>query len=476
MTKARNIADLLDANGDVKSASLDNVPAVDLTNLSASNLTSGTIPDARVSASAVSQHAVSFDDNAIVNDLSTIALRQATNENAIAYNTNSSFIDVFQDGSGIASNTNAPRNASEYVSSISQVTDTDTKALWTTTIDSHGDAIGGSPGTPIVDSTGTLQLQSTNTGVQTFSSGNAAPISGLGTRSIRTAAWSTGSVDYGGLFIREVSGQESSLPFSGAFTIEMFVKQVSTGYSGAHQYIFDFQNTSNHRVSMSPHGSTGSSAFNGSLMSDGDYDWDSNFGVGNWRHVALVRDGSGNIANFINGTRVQAATGKTENLTMTDSTELSIGQRLNGEHPSYIYINNIRLSNVARYTPTSSSLTVPTSRFSLTVDGVSATGNFIGNTITAPSSTSSMGAIITYQDQAGTNALNTDIVLQLSADGGSNYSTATLTAMPDFSTGIKMAKVNDLAVTAGTSLKYQISFANQSGSKEARIRGVSLQY
>ena len=88
-----------------------------------------------------------------------------------------------------------------------------------------------------------------------------------------------------------------------------------------------------------------------------------------------------------------------------------------------------------------------------------------------------MGAIITYQDQAGTNALNTDIVLQLSADGGSNYTTATLTALPDFSTGIKMAKVNDLSVTAGTHLKYKISFANQaSGSKEARIRGVSLQY
>ena len=72
MTKARNIADLLDANGDVKSSSLDNVPAsndasalttgtiadarlpatalnsnVDLTTLSASNLTSGTLADAR---------------------------------------------------------------------------------------------------------------------------------------------------------------------------------------------------------------------------------------------------------------------------------------------------------------------------------------------------------------------------------------------------------------------------------------------
>ena len=108
---------------------------------------------------------------------------------------------------------------------------------------------------------------------------------------------------------------------------------------------------------------------------------------------------------------------------------------------------------------------------------VSATGSFESNAITAPSSTNKMGAIITYQDNAGTNALNTDIVLQLSADGGSNYSTATLTALPRFCTGIKMAKVNDLSVTAGTHLKYKISFANQaSGSKEARIRGVSLQY
>ena len=88
-----------------------------------------------------------------------------------------------------------------------------------------------------------------------------------------------------------------------------------------------------------------------------------------------------------------------------------------------------------------------------------------------------MGAVITYQDNEGTNALNTDIVLQLSADGGSNYSTATLTALPDFSTGIKMAKVNDLTVTSGTQLKYKILFANQAaGSKEARIRGVSLNY
>ena len=110
-----------------------------------------------------------------------------------------------------------------------------------------------------------------------------------------------------------------------------------------------------------------------------------------------------------------------------------------------------------------------------TTNVTNATGNFISNAITA-SSTNKMGAIITYENTQGTNTLNTDIVLQLSADNGSNFTTATLTAMPDFASGIKMAKVNDLSVTAGTQLKYKISFANQSGSKEARIRGVSLQY
>ena len=60
---------------------------------------------------------------------------------------------------------------------------------------------------------------------------------------------------------------------------------------------------------------------------------------------------------------------------------------------------------------------------------------------------------------------------------GSNFTTATLTALPNFSTDVKCAKVNDLSVTAGTQLKYKISFANQAqGSKEARIRGVSLNY
>ena len=62
---------------------------------------------------------------------------------------------MFQDATGYTNGANTVRNASEYVSAITQVTDVNTKALWTTQIDNHGDAIGGSPGTPIVDATGT---------------------------------------------------------------------------------------------------------------------------------------------------------------------------------------------------------------------------------------------------------------------------------------------------------------------------------
>tara|TARA_R100001440_G_scaffold19941_1_gene33563 strand:- start:729 stop:1820 length:1092 start_codon:yes stop_codon:yes gene_type:complete len=109
-------------------------------------------------------------------------------------------------------------------------------------------------------------------------------------------------------------------------------------------------------------------------------------------------------------------------------------------------------------------------------DAVNATGSFEGVAITA-SSTSKMGAVISYKNQAGTNALNSDIVLKLSADNGSNYTTATLVDNGDLDSTTKVASVSDVSVTAGTQLKYKIEFANQaSGSKEARITGVALQF
>ena len=114
--KIRNAAIDLDA------AEIPNISASKITSgtMDAARIGSGTFADARIAESNVSQHATSFDDNKIVNDISTLAIRQASNENKGAYNTNSMYVDVFQDDTGIGTLTTAQRNASEYIESSVQ--------------------------------------------------------------------------------------------------------------------------------------------------------------------------------------------------------------------------------------------------------------------------------------------------------------------------------------------------------------------
>ena len=87
--------------------------------IDASKITSGTFADARIAASNVSQHAQSFDDNKIVNDISTLGLRVHTQENLNVSNTNSASFDVFNDANGITNLTNCSRDsAGEFVASV----------------------------------------------------------------------------------------------------------------------------------------------------------------------------------------------------------------------------------------------------------------------------------------------------------------------------------------------------------------------
>ena len=379
--KIRNAAIDLDAaeipNIDASKITTGSLGADRIPSLAASKIGSGTFADARIAASNVSQHATSFDDNKIVNDISTLAIRQASNENKGAYNTNSMFVDVFQDGTGIASNTNAPRNSSEYVSTIS-----------------------GSDAYETGDRTSSYTVTSTNI---TVADGNVSKLvnSNFSSNAGGGFYWTPGGNNSGDTIIFDLGSGNSKI------------------YTGAKWYQ---ENTASH---------------------------------GNW-----VWQGSNDNSSYTDlnsGFNLGGATTVTQEWTNTTA---------------YRYIRLRGVSGSRSDSPWNHEV-----EFRVNTLVSNATGNFISNTITAPSSTSKMGAIITYQDQAGTNTLNTDIVLQLSADNGSNFATATMTAMPDFATGIKMCKINDLSVTAGTQLKYKILFANQSlGSKEARIRGVSLQY
>jgi hypothetical protein len=382
----------------------------------ASSIASGTISNSRLSITE-------FDDNKIINDISTLAIRQASNENKGAYNTNSMYVDVFQDNTGYTNGANTVRSSDEYVSTLApgalngSYTDFSSSnfgsvANWAwsgnnLTINSTPDNDDG---------------KTSNTGTSPISFGANKPFRFRGGPHYNDA----GIGPWFGLTRTSADTRVLNMDAAGELYFNL-----TTGVDNRGFYAYD------------------SGSMGRKVAQD--------FGNSGY-YFGISRGTDGIIKAYY---KTGSAVDFSESPAYTFSTDYSA-------NTYYLLLSNTGsrrgdMDNMQHDIGTAPSL--------------SATGNFTCPNVTASSSTSKMGAVITYQNTSGTNTLNTDIILQLSADGGSNFSTATLTAMPDFATGIKMAKVNDLNVTAGTSLKFKILFANQaSGSKEARIRGVSLQY
>jgi hypothetical protein len=538
VTKARDLANII--SGGFTVSDLPTLTANEIPNLDASKITTGSIADARIPASAVSQHATSFDDNKIVNDISTLGLRVHTQENLNASNTNSASFDVFQDSSGITNLTNTNRNTLEYISSIISLGGTVHSGFngsrGFTSEDhpcgggagSNGNAVqlasnngterpdgGEGMSTDITGSTvyfgggggGGMYDDSSRTGGnggKGGGGGGAGSNSGVAAGSGDTNGLNNGTNGGTGGNANGGDGGANTGGGGGGAAHDSGVG----GDGGSGIVIVRFATSS--QSSYSKSGGTAST-----IGSDTMIQWLSGSGsftpnADGFGRVLIVGAG-GSAGNGLSGAGAGAEVVEYTNFKFTANTQYNISvagttsqgsgnestqgndgadssfgsQTAKGGGKGYARdvsnsqsskpnqggsgASNNNASHVTHDANDKSSIAYS--------DTVSATGSFENVAITSPSSTSEMGAIITYQDQHGTNTLNTDIVLKLSANNGSNYSTATLTALPDFSTGIKMAKVNDLSVTAGTSLKYKLEFANQaSGSKEARIRGVSLQY
>jgi hypothetical protein len=86
--------------------------------LSASKLT-GSIADARVPSSAVTQHVTATDLAPVRSDILKLAIHSGIDGNRAAFNLDDSFIDTFEDETGITTETNVDRDATgEYVNSI----------------------------------------------------------------------------------------------------------------------------------------------------------------------------------------------------------------------------------------------------------------------------------------------------------------------------------------------------------------------
>jgi len=457
--KIRNAAIDLDAaeipNIDASKITTGSLGADRIPSLAASKIGSGTFADARIASSNVSQHATSFDDNKIVNDISTLALRQASNENKSAYNTNSMYVDVFQDSTGYTNGANTTRDDSEFISSTADNTPSSVKIL----IQANDSALKEQ----INNVTPTLTTASQVTSFKKFGTGSAF----FGSSGAKARY---GTISAGNIATDQDFSIDCWIYHKDTFGTEAPVFDIGGYYTGGINGAMMCRVDEHQESKLSIQLTDGTSAQLGWIGSAGDIP------DNQWFHLAITRI-SNTWRTFVDGTEKslsRTGTNYGNEITMGSNYGLDLGWLTQQNQSFDGHIDNFRVSVGASLFGTSNFTPYATDINYLTTN---ATGNFTCSTITAPSSVSKMGAIITYQDQAGTNALNTDIVLQLSADNGSNFTTATMTAMPDFASGIKMAKVNDLSVTAGTQLKYKISFANQaSGSKEARIRGVSLQY
>ena len=113
------------------------------------------------------------------------------------------------------------------------------------------------------------------------------------------------------------------------------------------------------------------------------------------------------------------------------------------------------------------------------VEATTTTGTAISKANTVTGARTKVSGVLLYKDAAGTNTLGTDLKVYFSCDGGSNFTevgASDFSVGSDFSTGVKTVYLAQKTCTSGTDVRYKIEFANQSGSKKAEVYGIALNY
>ena len=342
-------------------------------------------------AASVTAHVTAFDDASVRNDIAPLALHSAIADNKAAYNLSNSFIDQYEDATGIDTTSTASRRSGEYVTSGTATTETL----------GYGDSI-----TIAYSKYGAAEYDS-------------------GARYAKEEDNATG--DYSGYFSGPTSGSPGYL-----------IMDLTAAYTLTRSEFHSF-NTNARPNSMWREYSTDNSS---------------------WTEVTPT-------------SAVNASDSISSNELQTANTEEWHGINFTGITARYwrwrcedVHNNGNTNAGISEQRQVGAVLT-----------NFAASGNYTSTTQASVASVSSMGIVVLYKDDAGTASLNSDLVAQVSANGGTNYANATLVAGGTFSTGIKIAAVSGVSVTAGTTPKYKISFANQvASSKETHVYGVALLY
>ena len=408
-----------------------------------------------------------YNDVNILNDIATLALHSATQNNQTAYNLSNAFVDQYEDNSGLDVLTDVLRNTSnEYMSTIGD--DTDVLLLI------HSDSTQGN--TTFTDS-----------------SSYSRPITAQGSPDHNTAVTLAGfgatSIKLGGPNEALMTNDSTDFKIQADFTVDWWMKldrynsdtegwagigpPNSAAVGGNNDYLnIANSNTGTLNVGVTVAGTQVDTGYTG-------------FNTSDWFHVAVVRYGgaANNTKFYVDGYQTYQFTA-TAAMPSSGTEDGRFYWGHSGNRYMDGYVQELRVTKDARthvvgdpmYISSGSNFTAPTAPYSPTV--TNASGNYTSTTETALGTVSKMSIVVLYKNASGTATLDTDLVAQVSANGGTNYTAAPLTPGGTFSTGILIAKSNDITIAqTGTAPKYKISFANQAtGTKVTQVYGVALMY
>ena len=439
----------------------------DIADLDAAKLT-GTVAPARMGSGTASSTTVLYGDNTykaepttdltpLRQDIAMLALYNAVSDNRAAYNLPHSFVDQFEDDTGITTETTVDRDTSgEYVSSIytsvaAFSNDSNTKLLL------HMDDAG------LTDSSST---------------GHTAVLAGNSVRSSAQSKFGGYSValDGTGDYLTYGSGAHSDFAWgTGDFTLELWYRPTNASKDnsmifgqwggdtagGGNGYRWGLH-TKSGGLGLKMHMEVGVGEDAATVAAQ--------LVVDTWTHIAVVRSGTGsdNCKMYTNGVQSDIWSNQTD---LTSSGKVWVSGAATGGQEAQGFIDEARISNTARYsgtfTPNSTSV-------------VSATGTLISDTQTAPTATTKMSGVILYKDNgSGASTLGTHLKIYLSADNGSNWTEVPSygAVTPLFSTGVKMVRLGETTVTSGTAPVMKAVWASQaSGTLETQLHGWAMNY
>ena len=412
-----------------------------VTQVDAAKITTGTIPDARSSASSVNAH---VDLTAVRQDIAMLAIREAVTANRLAYNLANSFIDQFQDNTGTTTRTDVT-NVSEYFGTSSTAVDAGgTSGSWGDANTSHNVATTPTYGTG--DDLG-MNASSYNYNFISHSSGTES---------------TTGEA----MLLADCRSS-----FTGVTNIGDIETLTSTN---AEYYEFGL---------MTALSVAGTSSLTG-LTCDGIY---IAFG-GNGEDIRIIEK-SGTAETLVSTYTTSWTSSQEISLARSGSTMyLQIDKATVYTVPSANFNSSAALKSVwafgrgaaARAFNNCTFRYSATSLEGISADTFSATGTLISDQQTVPSAITKMSGVILYKENAGDSVLGTHLKIYFSATGtgASDWVEATYTDVTaEFSTGIKMARLGSTTVPSGTLPTMKAVWASQvASSLETQLHGWAMNY